>query len=314
MKKIISIFLLSAILLTAFSGCYEKDKNDDSNGKISVVSTGFAAYDFTKQIAGDLADIKMLLPPATESHSFEPTPQDIITIQNCDIFIYVGGESDEWVAGILESIDNSKMKVITLIDCVAVLEEEIVEGMSTEEDHDDDVAVDEHIWTSPQNAKLIVKKITQTLCEVDPEHETEYIRKESFYQSELDKLDKSFREVVDQAVRKVIIFGDRFPFRYLTDAYGLEYYAAFPGCSTETEPSASTIAFLIDKIKETDIPVVFFVELSNQKIANTICEETSAKPLLLHSCHNISKNDFEKGITYLELMNDNILALKEALL
>jgi zinc transport system substrate-binding protein len=261
----------------------------------------------------------MLLPPASESHSFEPTPADIVKISNCDIFIYVGGESDSWVDTVLESMDGSNMRVVTLMDCVEVVEEELVEGMQEEEEESaesgepEEPEYDEHVWTSPRNAKLIVAKITDALCEVAPQFAETFRANESEYSAKLDELDAGFREVVDGAARKTLVFGDRFPFRYFTDAYGLDYFAAFPGCSTETEPSAKTIAFLIDKVKAEQIPVVLHIELGAVRIAESIAEQTGAKVLELHSAHNISRDDFQAGRTYLDVMRTNIDRLKEAL-
>lgn len=306
--------VFAAFLLTLLpAGCKQADipANGDRNEKTSVVATIFAPYDFAREITGEEADVTMLLPPASESHSFEPTPQDIIKIQNCDVFIYVGGESDKWVEEILSSMDTAKMKIVTLMDCVDLVAEEIVEGMEAEEE--EGVTYDEHIWTSPQNAKRIVQKISGALCEADEANASSYRQNTAAYLEKLDDLDANFRSAVSGAVRKTIVFGDRFPFRYFADVYGLDYFAAFPGCSTETEPSAATIAFLIDKVRTETIPVVFHAELSNKKMAETISEATGAKVLLLHTCHNISKADFEGGANYLDLMTQNVEALKEAL-
>jgi zinc transport system substrate-binding protein len=466
------------------------------NGKINVVATIFPPYDFVREIAGDRINLTMLLPPGAESHSFEPTPQDIIKIQNCDIFIYVGGESDAWVEHILESIDTSRMKIITLMDCVEVVEEVVVEGMQDEEegydhghedftiedvkdraltdwagdwqsvypylldgtldpvmkhkaesgektapeyyeqyktayttdmdkisitgdsmtfykngvpakaqyayrgtgviteddgslwvrykfeapgnpskgapkyvmfsdhlivpaksehfhiytsdksfdelmedtnpvnyptyypagltkdeivaemtghDHEEEAEYDEHVWTSPGNAKLIVRKIADALKERDTPNADAYEKNTASYLAKLTDLDASFQNMIKGSKRKVFVFGDRFPFRYFADAYGLSYFAAFPGCSTETEASAATVAFLINKVRSEKIPVVFHIELSNEKIADTICEETEAKKLLLHAVHNISKRDFDRGANYYGLMSQNIQNLKEAL-
>ena len=314
MKRFISLILI-AILLTALPMGCSRQKNIGSGGKISVITTIFAPYDFARAIAGDKADVVMLLPPASESHSFEPAPQDIIKVQNCDVFIYVGGESDAWVGNILSSVDIGNMKIVTLMDCVEMVEEEIVEGMEEEKDADgkEGVEYDEHVWTSPRNAKLIVQKISDAICEADVSNAPVYRQNTAAYLEKLDVLDAAFTAVVNQAARKTIVFGDRFPFRYFADAYGLKYFAAFPGCSTETEPSAQTVAFLIDKIKAEHIPVVFHIELSNRKMADTISEETGAKVLLLHACHNVSRDDFINGVTYIELMTRNVEALKEAL-
>jgi zinc transport system substrate-binding protein len=258
----------------------------------------------------------MLLPPGSESHSFEPSPRDIITVQNCDIFIYVGGESDEWVNRILNSMDSGNMKIIAMMDCVNVVEEEIVEGMEEEEEEEgagEEPEYDEHVWTSPVNAKRIAGAIADALKQADAVNTDAYDAGAKEYFAKLDALDASIRTLVAGGKRKTFIFGDRFPFRYFADEYGLSYFAAFSGCSTETECSAATIAFLVDKIRNEKIPAIFYIELSNEKIADTIREETGARKLLLHSVHNVSKRDFENGATYHSLMMANMANLRTAL-
>jgi zinc transport system substrate-binding protein len=209
------------------------------------------------------------------------------------------------------------MTILKLMDMVEVVEEEIVEGMEHEEDdHEEDghsPVLDEHVWTSPRNAKVIVAAITEALCELDGDKAEFYRQNAAEYLASLDGLDASFRAVGEGAQRKTVIFGDRFPFRYLTDAYGLSYFAAFPGCSTDTEPSASTVAFLINKVKSEQVPVVFHIELSNEKMADTISEAAGVKKLLLHSCHNVTRRDFESGANYLDIQKANVENLKEAL-
>ncbi|MDR2693554.1 MAG: metal ABC transporter substrate-binding protein [Chitinispirillales bacterium] len=314
----------AALLVCAsvFIGCGKQDKPPAvaDTGKISVVTTIFPPYDFTRAVTGGKAEITMLLPPASESHSFEPRPQDIVKIQKSDVFIYTGGESDEWVKEILKSIDAPKLKVVTLMECVETVEEDIVEGMQKEEEDgneggkgEEGPEYDEHVWTSPRNAKLITRKISETLREVDSANADAYRKNTEAYLSQLDELDAKFKGVVDGAARKTIVFGDRFPFRYFADAYGLKYFAAFPGCATETEASAKTVAFLIDKMKKETIPVVFHIELSNEKMAQTIGEATGAKARLLHACHNVTKADFEAGKTYVDFMTANVETLREAL-
>ena len=335
MKKILSVMLCAGLLLATLAGCGGANTSEapgggsneppESDDKINVVTTIFAPYDFARQIAGDQAELTMLLPPASESHSYEPTPKDIIKIQNCDVFVYIGGESDAWVQTMLSSFDTSNMQIITLMDCVEVLEEEITEGMQddhahdeAEAGHDDDhveeeTEYDRHVWTSPKNAKKIVQKLSDALCEADLANADAYRQNTAAYLTQLDELDASFQATVDAANRKTIVFGDQFPFRYLADAYGLDYFAAFPGCSSDTEASAATVVFLINKVKSEQIPVVFHVELSNKKMANTISEATGAKVLLLHACHNVSKAEFESGAGYLDLMRQNVKNLQEAL-
>jgi zinc transport system substrate-binding protein len=200
-----------------------------------------------------------------------------------------------------------------MMDLVDVVEEEIVEGMEEEEEGEEEPAFDEHVWTLPRNAKAIVAAITDALCELDSGNANFFRQNAAEYSAKLDELDASFKAIVDGAKRKTIIFGDRFPFRYLADAYGLEYFAAFPGCSTDTEPSAATVAFLINKVKSEKLPVIYHIELSNEKMADTISEATGAKKLLLHSCHNLTKSDFEKGVSYLDIQKANVVNLKEAL-
>ena len=315
MKKTILILLTLAAVITGLSGC-KKNKESvtrGADGKINVTVTIFPPFDFVRHIAGDKVNLTMLLPPGAESHSFEPAPRDIITIQNSAIFIHVGGESDAWVERILESMDTDKIKILAMIDAVDAVEEEIVEGMEADEEEGDETAYDEHVWTSPRNAVLIVRAITELLCETDAANAEFYRQNAQIYTGQLDELDKQFQAVVNGARRTIMVFGDRFPFRYFADAYGLTYYAAFPGCSTETEPSAATVAFLINKIKAEKIPVVFYIELSNERMADTISGETGAKKLLLHACHNVSKRDFDAGLGYLDFMRRNVENLREAL-
>lgn len=321
MKKNILLVFVMLLSVSLLVGCMRKESiqeaDSEAAGQLKIIATGFAPYDFAKQIVGEYGEVSMLLAPGAESHSYEPTPQDIISIQNSNIFIYGGGESDEWVTDVLASIGNGDIKVIKMLDCVELIEEETVEGMQEEEhEHEADqeeIEYDEHVWTSPKNAIQIVEAIKKEVIAEDPAHQSVYEANCQKYVEELTALDEAFLEVVNQGKRKEVIFADRFPLRYFVEAYGLKYYAAFPGCSTDTEPSASTVAFLIDKVKEDKIPVVFHIELSNEKMADTICEATGAKKLLFNACHNISKTDFERGVTYLEMMKKNVEVLKEAL-
>jgi zinc transport system substrate-binding protein len=325
--KSFAAFALTAVLLI-IPACGDRSapaastSNPSTAGKISIVATIFPPYDFARQITGGKADLTLLLPPGSESHSYEPTPQDILKIRNCDVFIQGGGESDAWVSEILAALDTSGMRIVTLMDCVTAVGEELAEGMEGGENPDSEAEYDEHVWTSPRNAKLIVQKISDTIIAADSENAENadtYRQNTADYLEKLDELDTLFQNVADSAARKEIIFGDRFPFRYFADAYNLTYYAAFPGCSTETEASAATVAFLIDKVKNNDIPAVFHIELSSEKMAQTIADSVKQdtgreiQVLLLHSCHNLSKADFEAGATYLSLMNGNIEALKIAL-
>ncbi|MDR3303643.1 MAG: metal ABC transporter substrate-binding protein [Treponema sp.] len=317
--KVKKLLVVIAITLSMVNGVYARGRADaaregaTADKRLSVVSTIFPPFDFVREIAGERVSRFMLVPPGVESHSFEPTPRDIIRIQNCDVFIYVGGESDVWVERVLSSMDTSKMQIISLMDCVTVVEEELVEGMEEEEGEEEEAEYDEHVWTAPRNAQLIVRKISDALCAADTGNAEAYRANTAAYLAKLDALDAAFQEVVANGSRHTIVFGDRFPFRYLADAYNLSYFAAFPGCSTETEPSAATLRFLIDKVRAEHIPVIFHIELSNERMADMISEETGAKKLLLHAGHNLSKRELEQGRSYLDIMNQNALNLREAL-
>jgi zinc transport system substrate-binding protein len=324
MKKIIACLMAALILMTGLTACsgkngssQESNKAAANEKKLSIVCTNFPEYDFVRQIVGDSADITMLLKPGAESHTFEPTPADIITIQNSDLFVYVGGDSDKWVDGILESMDQSTMRLFKLMECVNLVEEELVEGMQPEENEkaesEEGPELDEHVWTSPANAIKIVQKLSDTICELYTADQNTIKANTADYLKKLQKLDDDFRDVISNAGRKEIIVGDRFPFRYLCEEFGLSYYAAFPGCSTDTEANASTVAFLIDKVKSDHIPVVFHIELSNEQMCNSICEATGAKSELLNAVHNVSDSDFKTGVTYIDLMEHNVEVLKEAL-
>lgn len=313
-KRLFLIFLIIFLL----EGCGPLQPQQKE--KTQIVATIFPLYDFAREIAGEDAEVKMLLKPGAEVHSYEPTPQDIIAIQNCDVFLYIGGESDEWVRNVLESIDTTDMQVVALMDCVDVVEEtENGFAWNGEHDHGDDdhaheeIEYDEHIWTSPRNAVKMVKAITGALQAVDRSHAAGYTERAERYTGQLTALDEALTETVNNAERKLVIFADRFPFLYLVRDYGLDYYAAYPGCSSEAEPSAATVAAIIEEVKETGVPAVFYIELSNRLMANTIAEATGAEELLLHSCQNVSREEFRQREGYLSLMERNVRNLQRAL-
>ena len=359
----------------------------EENSRLQVVTTIFPQYDFARHIAGDRADVTMLLKPGEEVHSYEPTPQDIKKIQNCDLFIYVGGENDVWVENILDSVkgDQEGPQTVRLLALVETYSEEQLEGMmeekghdhdhehepegTAEEDHDHDHKADasdqntkgtdthsthvhsheeepdEHVWTSPQNCVILIEKLTEEFCAADPVNAEYYRKNGDAYRKEFEELDARYRDMAASAPRKTILFGDRFPFRYLAEELGLTCYAAFPGCSSESEPSAATIAFLIDKAAEEKLPVIFQIEFSNGNIARAISEAAELKMkinaakqaeessggennsglsaaeaggmkiqvLQLHSCHNITADEFKSGQTCLSLMTKNLEALRTAL-
>ena len=310
MKKIsvILAFIMLFLCVVTVCACTQTGNEDG----ISIVCTSFAPYDLAREIAGDGVSVKMLLSPGADSHSYDPTPKDILAVNKCDVFIYVGGESDVWVEDILSSVDNPDMKIVRLIDCTEELyHEEHKEGM--EHDHGAEDEYDEHVWTNPRNAAIICEKIAEALCAVDTENADKYNENLSAYKAELTSLDEAFKKIVAEGNRKTLVFGDRFPLIYFVKAYGLDYYAAFPGCAADTEPSGATVAFLINKVKEENIPVVFHIELSTGKIADTICEATGAAKMQFNACHNVTKADLEAGVSYLDLMWDNVEALKAAL-
>ncbi len=310
MKKPVLFLCFFMLLSISFSGCAGSPQDD---GKLHIVSTIFAPYDFARNICGDDCYVSMLLTPGVDIHAYEPTPQDILTIQNCDLFIYVGGESDAWVEQILSSLEG--VRTLRLIDCVTVLQEEHIEGMEVaQEEHKDAAAEpDEHVWTSPYNAIQITRAIGDVLCDLLPEQADKILSSVDTYTQQLQALDTQIANIVANAEQNTLIFADRFPMRYFTEYYGLRYFAAFPGCASNTEPSAAVVTFLIDKIKEEGINVVLYTEFSNQKMADTICEATGAQKLCMHSCHNVSQEDFDHNVSYLDLMYANAQVLEQAL-
>ncbi len=315
MKKVLKVMVVAIMVfsIVGLTGCNKNKSND----KLTIISTSFPGYDFARAITKDNnnVEVKMLLKPGAEMHDFEPTPQDIKDIKNSDIFIYVGGDSDEWIEDILDDIDTDQTKIVKLIDLVDTVEEDVIEGMEEheEDEEEEEVEYDEHVWTSPANAITITNKLKDEVVKIDNDNKELYEKNASNYVSDLTNIDSEIKDIVKNAKRKEIIFGDRFPLRYFVDEYGLSYYAAFPGCSEQTEASAKTISFLINKVKEDKIPVVFHIELSNGKIADAIAKETGVKVLEFKTAHNISQKDFDAGVTYVDIMKDNMKVLKEAL-
>lgn len=313
--------IVAAIFCCMVLLCTPQVVQADGTSRLSIMTTVFPAYDFARTLAGDAADVRLLLPLGTESHSYEPTPQDIIAISEADLFIYVGGESDHWVETILSSLGDNTPQVFRLTDAVTMVAEEYTEAMEhddhsheADEQHEEHTPeLDEHVWTSPKNAKLIVAALTDTLTALSPASEASFASNLQSYLDELTKLDQAFEAVVASGKRDLIIFGDRFPMRYFVDAYGLRYDAAFPGCSEDSEPNIRTLMTLIDEVQAQSIPVIFYIEFSSQKTADIIAEETGAKTLLFHSCHNLSYDEMQAGASYLSLMYSNVEALKEAL-
>lgn len=373
-RRILALALIF-IVIFLLSGCGlasgGRGENADGDGRLRVVTTLFPYYDFVRQIAGDGVSLTLVIPAGMDSHSFEPTPADMRTIQNADLLICNGGAMEQWLSQVLDAVETGEAtEVMTMMDYVDALEEELVEGMedggenhrhegedhshgkeadphleeqpsdrlgtgetdSHEEEpdshsrtekpdadyvdhdgHETEIEYDEHIWTSPVNAMKIAAGIRDKLVEMDPAHEALYRQNADAYLKELAAIDAGFRQVSAHRKRNLIVVGDKFPFRYLAEEYRLDYRAAFSACSADTEPSARTIAYLIDKVKDEGIPVVYYLELSSHRVSEIIGEETGAQPLLLHSCHNVTRAQFDAGITYVELMTRNIENLRKGL-
>lgn len=311
MRKRILAALSAAVILavTLLCGCSSGKQESE---KLQIVTTIFPAYDFARQIFGDKADVTLLLKPGMESHSYDPSAQDIVKIEKCDMFIYNGGESDAWVDNILKTTED--VNAVRMMSYVEALEEEELIGAESHEEHDHDEEYDEHIWTSPQNAALIVDGIKSEAEKLDGENAAFYKKNADEYSEKIHDLDKRFGELLAGESR-YFVFGDRFPLLYFFKEYGLNYYAAFPGCGAETEPSAQTIAFLTEKLKEQNtVPAVFYIELSNHKLADTLAGESGLPTAEFHTCHNITADDFAAGETYLSLMERNYQMLKARLM
>ena len=336
MKKIIALLLVLLMTAGMLAGCGKQKDDDttDTTDKLSIVTTIFPEYDWVRQILGDKADnadVTMLLDNGVDLHSYQPTADDIVKISDCDLFIYVGGESDGWVEDALKNATNKDMKVVNLLEVLGdkVKNEEVVEGMQEEEhehedgeeheegeEHEHEEEADEHVWLSLKNAEVLVGTISNALQEVDPGNKDAYAANADAYVKKLSALDAEYQTAVDNAARKTVLFGDRFPFRYLVDDYGLNYYAAFVGCSAETEASFETISFLAKKVDELKLPCVLTIEGKNHKIAETIVKNTapkSQKILTMDSMQSTTSKDVASGTTYLSVMEKNLAVLKEAL-
>ena len=335
MKKLKRIFAVFFCLLLAagilggcgkaeFSSISAPSASQSGNKPLKIVTTIFPEYDWVREILGDKADhaeVTMLLDNGVDLHSYQPTADDIIKISDCDLFIYVGGESDGWVEDALKEATNKEMQVINLLDVLGeqVKEEEVVEGMEAEEEEsedEDEPEYDEHVWLSLKNAETLCNAITDALEEIDPANKDAYATNAASYLEKLAALDGEYQTVVDNAARKTVLFGDRFPFRYLVDDYGLSYYAAFAGCSAETEASFETISFLAGKVDELRLPCVLTIEGAQHKIAETIVQNTAEKNqsiLTLDSMQSTTSTDVANGTTYLSVMESNLDVLKQAL-
>lgn len=303
MKRLIAALLCLCLMLC---GCTAQPEKPHDETKLQIVCTSFPAYDFAWEIAGDRAELALLIKPGSEVHSYEPTPKDMIRIQESDLFICNGGESEQWA----KTLITPELNTIYMMDCVDTVEES-ADGIYNAEDGEPEL--DEHVWTSPLNAIKISEEICNALCKLDTDNAEAYKTNFTAYKAQLMALDREFRQVIKNSGKHTLVFADRFPMRYFALEYGLDCYAAFPGCSSETEPSAKTVAYLIDRVREDKIPAVLYMEFSNQKMADVICEDTGCKKLPFYSAHSVSAEQFEQGVSYLDLMRINLNSLKEAL-
>lgn len=357
------VFIVTIAMILGMAGCGKTTEKED-NYRLKIVTSLFPYYDMVRAVIGDVKgiDLKMIVTPGQDSHSFEPTPSDVIQMENADVLIYNGGSLETWIDTLLDSLNNKNQIQMKMMDYVDVLNEEIVEGMDTrfeehdheehshkednhnkenhkeyshseenhkEDNHSEDSSndsefhnedseeeheeTDEHIWTSPVNEIIMTEKICDTLSQALPEEKENFKKNAESYIKQLKELDSEIRIVVNNSKTKEIIFADKFPLQYFAKEYGLKYYAAFPGCGSDMEPSAKTIAFLVDKIKEDNIKAVFYLELSSHIVADAIETDTGAKPLQFNSCHNITQKQFDSGVTYVDLMKENVNNLKIAL-
>lgn len=313
-KKILAA--VTAIALGAsLCGC-SGGESADSADKPLIITTIFPAYDFARQVFGDTAEVRMLLKPGQESHSYDPSAKDIVEINGCDLFVYNGGESDQWVESVLQAAPD--VETFRMTDAVSLLDEEHSEGMQEEEhDHDhadgDEEEYDEHVWTSPDNAAAIVRALGSRAKALFPDSAAELDSNTESYAAQIGKIDGRLKELLD-GEKRYFIFGDRFPLLYFFKHYGLNYYAAFPGCGSETEPSAQTVTFLLDKLGQPGaVKAVFCIELSGRKLADVLAEDSGLDVVEFHSCHNITADDFAAGETYVSLMERNLQTLEKVL-
>lgn len=323
MKKRILALLLAAAVALPLCACAPAGEEAE-DGRLQVVCSLFPYYDFVREIGGAYVSPRLLVAAGREAHSFEPTPMDVIRVSRADVFVYNGGEGEQWVDEILSSAGENIPTVLRMMDYADTLTEEPLAGHDDhdhadhdhehDDDHDsDDIEYDEHIWTSPVQAMKLCRAICDALCAADPAHAAVYRSNLENYLGQLAKLDVAFRQVCSEKKRSLLVFGDRFPLLYFCREYGLDYRAAFHGCSSDTEPSLYTLKFLIDKVRQQDIPVVYALELSSRKVADAIAETTGATVETFYSCQTVSQADWAAGEGYVSLMRRNVAALREGI-
>ena len=323
MKKRILALLLAAAVALPLCACAPAGEEAE-DGRLQVVCSLFPYYDFVREIGGAYVSPRLLVAAGREAHSFEPTPMDVIRVSRADVFVYNGGEGGQWVDEILSSAGENIPAVLRMMDYADMLTEEPLAGRDDhdhadhdhehDDDHDsDDIEYDEHIWTSPVQAMKLCRAICDALCAADPAHAAVYRSNLENYLGQLAELDVAFRQVCSEKKRSLLVFGDRFPLLYFCREYGLDYRAAFHGCSSDTEPSLYTLKFLIDKVRQQDIPVVYALELSSRKVADAIAETTGATVETFYSCQTVSQADWAAGEGYVSLMRRNVAALREGI-
>lgn len=319
-SKAFSFAAAAVIAAASLSGCAESRSTDDS--RLSIVCTNFAEYDWTKNIIGstDSADITYLLGSGVDIHNYQPSTQDMLTISDCDLFVYSGGESETWVDDAVRNVQNKELRVLRLFDALGqnLKEEETKEGMAAEDEEDDDdgIEYDEHIWLSLKNAELLCQSICDAICEADPSNSAAYRSNLESYEEKLKALDDGYTEMAESSAVRTILVGDRFPFRYLVDDYDIDYYAAFAGCSAETNASFETVATLAGKLDELKLGTVFILENSDDSIARSIIDNSKSRDAViekLNSLQSVTQKDIESGVTYLSLMEENLNTLKKVL-
>ena len=321
MKKAIAILLSALLVLSLFAACGKTPEAptepaaDENETKLNVVCSIFPPYDFVQTIAGDKIDLTLLLDSKTDLHSYTPTADDIMKISKADLFVNIGGESDDWAEDVIASAENKDLKVVSLIDLVNAVEEEALPGMQEEEEEHEEEGpeYDEHVWTSLKNVIMIVPALTDTLCELDEANAGFYRANSESYLKALQTLESQYAETIGKAARKTLLFADRFPFRYLADDYGLTCYAAFSGCSAETEASFETMTMLVDVVKEQELPYVLMIDGSDGSVAESVSRQSGAEIRVLNSCQSVSADDIATGTTYLSIMTNNLDVLSEVL-
>ena len=311
-----AVALVGPFFILTLPGCTSSKSETSKSEKITVIATLFPQYDFAKQIAGNKAEVSLLLPPGTESHTYDPTPADILKVSNSDIFLYTGKEMEPWADKIINSVKNKNLIVGNVSTGIDLMK---LEHHHHDDEHDHEKTshhehnFDPHIWLDPNLAAKMVDNITLIFCQKDPQNSDYYKGNSEIYKNKLYELDENFKNMINSSKRKSIVFAGRFAHLYFINHYGLEYIAAFDGCSTEAEPSVKKISKIIDFIYKNNIPAIYYEEISEPKVANSIAEQTGTKTLKFSTLHNVTKEQLENNITYIDLMQENLENLRQGL-